>query len=202
MTTNETKNSDILGTNSDISDTGSTKITNSDTKNAKSEENLSKINQIGLADPKSQERTIENTAISPKSEENQQKTDDFPSNSQYNTRNLYTESDILAFSKDFPQVDLKKLQSNEHFQSFLSILTKNPTLSQAYACFNAIYSLAEENSQKKLIQALSNAKTSVGSLSSSLNCGEAFFTKEQVQKMSPAQIKVHYDEIRKSQEKW
>lgn len=115
---------------------------------------------------------------------------------------LFNDTNIQAFSRDFPGVDLEKLKTSESFQAFLGILNKNPTLSQVYACFNSIFARAEESSQKKLLQTLANAKSSVGALSSSHESAPPFFTKEQVQRMSPEQIRANYTHIRKSQEKW
>ena len=115
---------------------------------------------------------------------------------------LFDEENVRAFSNDFPGVDINKLRESKNFQDFLGVLNKNPTLSQVYACFNSIVAFAEENSQKKLAQAMANAKSSPGALSSSQECAPQYFTKEQVLKMTPAQIKAHFSQIRKSQEKW
>ena len=125
-----------------------------------------------------------------------------PQNSSKFDETLFDDASIQAFSRDFPGVDIENLRSSENFQAFLGILNKNPTLSQVYACFNSIFARAEESSQKKLLQALANAKSSVGSLSSSHESSPPFFTKEQVQRMSPEQIRANYTHIRKSQEKW
>ena len=115
---------------------------------------------------------------------------------------LFSEANKEALLKDFPQVDLKKLQNSDSFQEFLGILNKNPTLSQAYACFNSIIASAEKSSQNKLLQALANAGSGVGALSSSQGSEAPYFTREQVLKMSPEQIKANYNHIRKSQAKW
>ncbi len=121
---------------------------------------------------------------------------------QEKTADLFDEASKSAFLKDYPEVDLEKLKNRQDFQSFLAILTQNPTLSQIYACYNSICAAAEKNSQKKLLNALANAKSSVGALSSAQEKDIAFFTKEQVKQMSPSQIKENYNKIRESQQRW
>lgn len=123
-------------------------------------------------------------------------------NSVQNQEKFFDDANKAAFSKEFPTADIEKLRNSRDFQALLTILTKNPTLSEIYACFNQICSSAEESSQNKLLQAIANAKTGVGALSSAHDKDVAFFTKEQVLKMTPEQIKSHYKEIRESQQHW
>ena len=171
-----------------VSDTGSAKIISSeaeiDPNQPNSEENISKT-----------EEAKENK---PKTAENKDKA----LNLQSNTLDFFNNESKTAFSKDFPDVDIEKLRESEHFQAFLSILTKNPTLSEVYACFNSIFASAEEKSEKKLLQALANATSGVGALSTSNSAAEPYFTREQVLKMTPEQIKRNYTQIRKSQARW
>ena len=122
-------------------------------------------------------------------------------NNAFSLENLLNEENISQFSKDYPEIDINKLTNRQEFQAFLALLSKNPTLSQIYACFNEISSKAEENTQGKLLQALANAKAGVGSLSSS-ESQTPYFTREQVLRMSPEQIKANFSQIRKSQERW
>ena len=118
------------------------------------------------------------------------------------SNDIFSESNKDDFKKRFPDVNLTELQNSKNFQDFLTILTKNPTLSQVYACFNSISQQAEENSQKRMLQALANASVGVGSLSSQQASGDIYFTKEQVKSMSREQIRQNFDKIRQSQAKW
>ncbi len=155
--------------------------------------------------PKSnmEQAIFENNTDNPyKNSINEAKSDIPPYLTAISPRDFFTEASSRSFSRDFPDVDLNKLKNSREFCAFLDILTKNPTLSQVYACFNSISKAAEESSEKKLLQALANANASVGSLSSSQAGERPFFTKEQVLKMSPSQIKENFTLIRKSQENW
>ncbi len=113
--------------------------------------------------------------------------------------NIASENEL---KNSFPAVDIGMLRENKEFNSLLLTIMKNPTLSDIYACYNAIISQSEENSRLKLAQALANADTSVGALASTEGGGVSYFTKEQVLKMSPAQIKQNFKQIRESQGKW
>ena len=115
---------------------------------------------------------------------------------------LFTKEGVAEFNTSFPTLDAEKLKKNKDFQAFISILTPNLSLSQVYSRFSALSASIEENAQKKLAQAIANASSGVGSLSSSESNGDVFFTKEQVLRMTPEQISKNYAKIRRSQEKW
>lgn len=115
---------------------------------------------------------------------------------------FFSETNENELISSFPGVDLTKLRESMEFSSLLRMIMKNPSLSDVYACYNAIVSKAEDNSRKKLAQALANASSSVGALASSEVGQPAYFTKEQVIKMSPEQIRQNFQQIRESQSKW
>lgn len=173
-----------LGEKSVFSDTGSAIFENLQENQDKSVENHNVLSE-----------TIQNA---PKTAENYEN----PVVSEEKTPNFLDETSRTTFSKEFPDVDIEKLCNSQEFQALLAILSKNPTLTEIYACFNKISASAEEKSEKRLLQALANAKSGVGALSSAQNAEHAYFTKDQVLKMSPDQIKTHYNAIRKSQQRW
>ena len=202
------KNDAIFDEKAEFSDTGSTIFANSPENQDKtseeapiSTENSQKSTENSSFSSESKENTAKNSLFSLENEESTPNTDNSLTR-EGKTNRFFDEANKSAFCKDFPEVDLEKLRNRQDFQSFLTILTENPTLSQIYACFNKITASAEENSQSKLLHALANAKAGVGALSSSQDKDFAFFTKEQVMRMSPAQIKAHYKEIRQSQQRW
>ena len=139
--------------------------------------------------------STENPALARISEENQ-------GQKGQNDTSLFDSANVDAFSRDFPEVDVKSLQSSQEFKSFLELLAKKPTLTEVYACFSEIYASARKKSENRLVQAVANASAGVGALSSSQKAENPYFTKEQVLRMSPDQIRKNYTFIRKSQEKW
>lgn len=177
--------------NNPISDTESPVFENFQESIAKSSEN-------SINSEEASQNAVKNPQITENRGENEAKSLVSPQNSS----DFFNDNSLASFSKDFPDVDPEKLKSQASLQEFLGIITKNPTLSEIYACFNRICAKAEENSQNKLLYALANAKASVGALSSAHERDNTFFTKEQVKQMSPAQIKENYKAIRESQQRW
>lgn len=116
--------------------------------------------------------------------------------------NFYNETSESELKNAFPAVNIENLRENKEFNSLLSAIMKSPSLSDIYACYNAIISQSEENSRLKLAQALANAEAGVGALASKEGGNSAYFTKEQVLKMSPDQIRQNFQQIRESQGKW
>lgn len=171
-----------------FTDTGSSVFVDINNNNEFSTENLEQPPEISPKEPE----TAENSAQSGSFTETKAK----------KQINFFDEENKTSFTKDFPDVDLDKLKNREDFQSFLRILVENPTLSQAYACFNTISASIEEKAEKRAAQALANAKSSVGSLAAKESGEEVFFTKEQVLKMSAEEIKRNYTKIRNSQARW
>lgn len=151
--------------------------------------------QVQADVPTVSRNVTQNQEITPKSRENANETPDM-------RHDFFDFANVSAFKKDFPEIDVKKLQDSREFQAFLGILSQKPTLSQIYTCFSEICTSAEEKSEKRLLQALANANAGVGALSSSQRSENPYFTREQVLKMSPQQVRKHYESIRKSQEKW
>ena len=134
-----------------------------------------------------------------------------PKNSDFNTNIAEKPTDYSVFfsekeekelKESFPTVNVEKLKNNKDFCSLLSAIMENPSLGKIYSCVNAIVAKEEAKSRQRAVQALANAKSSVGSLSSAQENIDVFFTKEQVLQMSPEQIRKHYSKIRQSQQSW
>ena len=197
------------------------------TEQGKSQESSGISGENGGASPQNQQNSrnssepAQNSSIfeenPPLSVDNSPKTDNLPSKMQAEEKSaeseplkteispierLFSKESEELFKQDFPALDLEKVKKNKDFQAFLGALTQYLTLSQLYLRFSALVSSIEESSSKKMAYALANADTGVGSLSSQGATEETFFTKEQVLRMSPEQIRKNYDKIRRSQQKW
>ncbi len=189
------KMDEIITQNMAITDTGSTIFVDYNNNNKESQTTETDFCQNSAIIAENTDKTIESSPLSRDFEENEAKYAEFQAE-------LFNGESKSAFSKDFPDIDIEKLRNREEFQSLLGILMKRPTLSQAYACFNTIVEFAESNAEKRVMQALANAKSGVGSLSSKENSEEVFFTKEQVLKMSKDEIKRNLTKIKSSQARW
>ena len=203
------KNNPDLTEKSGFTDTGSAKIVENQTISSEdtqfSSENTDfqgKTEENPIKSPPFSQNQIKNGENPTALEEKPPKTVETSSVASNSAHNLFDESNISAFSKDFPGVNLENLRNSKDFQTLLGVLTANPTLSRVYQCFNEISSSIEAAARQQMAQSLANASASVGSLASSEGNKELFFTKDQVLHMSSAQIKENYDIIRKSQEHW
>ena len=60
----------------------------------------------------------------------------------------------------------------------------------------------ERRAYERAALKLASERASVGALGSSESANDGFFSKEEVLRMSPQEIRRNYTKIRKSQEKW
>ena len=178
-----------------FTDTGLSVFVDSNNKNAETSEVSVSVEQTDVNTVSDSTNSAENVPSTPNFKE--EKTPENAKNSDF-----YSDESKKEFSRAFPEVDLEKLRNREEFQAFLSILCKNPSLSQAYACYNSIVSSAEKATERRVAQAIANAKASAGALASTESSEELFFTKEQVERMSREEIRRNLSKIKSSQAKW
>ena len=106
------------------------------------------------------------------------------------------------FTAKHPEVNIDNLIQDKQFQLFASGKVGNLPLSEIYEGFIEVMSEYEKKAKQKAKQLLANSKSSPGSLSSPNTLDNGFFTKEQVQKMTQAEVDKNYDKIRASMRKW
>ena len=115
-------------------------------------------------------------------------------------------NDKEAFASKYPDVDVNSLIENKRFNRYAEGKVGSVPLSEIYEGFieseSELRAEAEKTAYQKAQQQLANAKASPGSLSSTNQGDTVFFTREQVQKMSQAEVSRNYDKIRASMSKW
>lgn len=111
-------------------------------------------------------------------------------------------NDRKDFAKKHPNVDINKLSEDANFVAFAGQRVGKEPLATIYSGYLELTQSIEKNIQNKNKQQLANANATPGALSTTGTGESEFFTKEQVQKMTPAEIKKNFEKIRKSQEKW
>ena len=111
------------------------------------------------------------------------------------------ERDIEAFNKSYPNISRKMLEDDKFFLAFIEGKSDS-TLPKLYSKYEAFIKEIEENAIKREQARQSNAKSAVGALKGDSDTNDGFFTKEQVLKMSPQEIKQNYTKIRQSQANW
>ena len=105
------------------------------------------------------------------------------------------------FARENPGVSKEGLINDSLFKEFFEG-AKSTSLSSAYSQFCNFISKIQDEAIKKERARQSNKDASVGVLSNNVSNEDTYFTKEQVLKMSPKEIKKHYNRIRESQATW
>ena len=106
------------------------------------------------------------------------------------------------FATKHPEVNLQTLIQDPQFQKFASGKVGVLPLSEIYEGFIEVVTEYEKKAKAMAKQMLANQKASPGSLSSTNPTDSGYFTKEQVQKMTQAEVHENYDKIRASMRKW
>lgn len=106
------------------------------------------------------------------------------------------------FSKSYPTVDIDALMKDEDFCLFIKGKSKETSFTQHYDAYRQLVSSMERRAYERAALKLASERASVGSLGSSESANDGFFSKEEVLRMSPQEIRRNYTKIRKSQEKW
>jgi len=112
---------------------------------------------------------------------------------------------LKEFREKYPNVNVQELFADEDFLKFGKNALEMVSLAGVYEAYLPIKTEREriKAENKKAAALVANSQVAVGSVTSATDPADSeFFTKEQVQKMSPEEIKKNYEKIRKSQEKW
>lgn len=111
-------------------------------------------------------------------------------------------SDRERFTKEHPEVKISELITDPAFQKFADGKVGRVPLSKIYEDFISFTEDYDKKAEAKAKQILANQKASVGSLGSAKSGNDGYFTREQVQKMSQAEVDKNLDKIRASMKKW
>ena len=119
--------------------------------------------------------------------------------------------DLAAFRKAYPAVDVQKLIADPDFREFAEaqVQAKVP-LAKIYGGYEKLRAKFQREADQKAeaakdgaARALANARAGVGSKAGSAdNLGGVFFTPEEVNRMTPAEIEKNRETIRKSMSRW
>ena len=112
---------------------------------------------------------------------------------------------LKEFREKYPDVNVQELFADEDFLKFGKRALEVVSLSSVYEAYLPIKTEREriKAENEKAAALAANSQVAVGSVTSATEPADSeFFTKEQVQKMSPVEIKKNYEKIRKSQARW
>lgn len=113
------------------------------------------------------------------------------------------EKDRDEFFNKYPDVDMETLLKDNAFKKFAVGKVGNQPMSQIYEDYQEMVNEYEKKSKQYASKLLANSKATPGSLHNPTNnSNSVFFSKEEVEKMTPSEVKVHYETIMKSMKKW
>ena len=119
--------------------------------------------------------------------------------------------DLAAFRKAYPDVDAQELLSDPDFGEYAEAQVKAKVpLAKIYGGYEKLRTKFQREADQKAeaardgaARALANARAGVGSKAGSAdNLGGVFFTPEEVNRMTPAEIEKNREAIRKSMSRW
>ena len=110
--------------------------------------------------------------------------------------------DREAFVSRYPDVDLPALIEDEGFVLFAEGKTGNRPLTEIYEGYCSLKNTQTEQAKQMAAQMIANRKASPGALAGTDSGDAAFFTAEEVRKMSPSEVHKNYEKIQKSMKKW
>ena len=119
--------------------------------------------------------------------------------------------DLAAFRKAYPDVDAQELLSDPDFGEYAEAQVKAKVpLAKIYGGYEKLRAKFQKEADQKAeaakdgaARALANARAGVGSKAGSAdNLGVGFFTPEEVNRMTPAEIEKNREAIRKSMSRW
>lgn len=113
------------------------------------------------------------------------------------------EKDREDFFLKYPDVEMANLLKDNAFKKFAIGKVGNQPMSQIYEDYQEVVSEYEKKSKQYASKLLANSKATPGSLHNSNNSSNnGFLSKEDVEKMTPAEIKVNYEQIMRDMKKW
>ena len=185
---------------------------NSDNASIKDNQNLSRSSDIA---PQTEAQSLvaqgfsedfdENQEISTLKDQSPSKTEDFTQKSQPCVQNS-TFSDVIErdfndFAGKYPNISKNALYKDKLLEKFAAG-KENHALSEIFAEYEDLSSKIASNAVKAYITRKENESSSVGALYSQGSSCDVLFTKEQVLRMTPEEIKRNFTKIRESQAKW
>ena len=117
-------------------------------------------------------------------------------------RREWYDKDRADFVAKYPDADLSALIADESFNEYSKGKVGEVPLAEIYEGYLKMTARIEEAANRKAAQAVANGKASPGALTGTAQVESDYFTRDQVNAMTPEQIKANYAKIRTSMDKW
>ena len=112
------------------------------------------------------------------------------------------DKDRAAFAEKHPDVDLDALISDANFADYSRGKVGEVPLAEIYEGYLRMTARIEENANRKVAQAVANAKASPGALGTAGTAEDGYYTKEQVKAMSFKEVQRNLAKIEESMKHW
>lgn len=114
--------------------------------------------------------------------------------------------DVEDFVKAYPDKDLNVLREDKGFVDFSNKMIGKVPLKDIYEAYESIKSglkaSAEESAKQEIAKKIAKENTAVGNLASSGDAGAPKYTREQIGKMSKAEIEKNWKDVEASYDYW
>lgn len=112
------------------------------------------------------------------------------------------DKDRIAFAEKHPDVDLDALIGDADFADYSRGKVGEVPLAEIYEGYLRMTARIEENANRKVAQAVANAKASPGALGTAGTAEDGYYTKEQVKAMSFKEVQRNLAKIEESMKHW
>ena len=109
---------------------------------------------------------------------------------------------VMKAAKKYPDVKLDDIVKGEAFQSFAAGKVGKVPISEIYGDFLRAKEVFIEEYKNQTAQEYANKQASPGALGGGSAAEKTFFTKDEVDKMSRAEIRKNLPKIEESMKKW
>lgn len=125
------------------------------------------------------------------------------------TEKAKTESikkEVEDFKAEFPNVDLNELSKEQDFVKFSNKLIGKVPLKDIYEAYasvrNSLKASVEETTKNEIVKKMAKDNSSAGSLQNVGDVGAPKYTREQIGKMSKAEIEKNWKDVEESYDYW
>ena len=116
------------------------------------------------------------------------------------------EKEVKEFRESYPDINLNELSKEQDFVKFSNKLIGKVSLKEIYEAYEGIRSSlkanAEETAKNEIAKKIAKEKSSAGNLSSVGDVGAPKYTREQIGKMSKAEIEANWKDVEAFYDYW
>lgn len=114
----------------------------------------------------------------------------------------FARSDYADFHSKYPDVNIEELFKDDNFRAYAEERVFKEPMANIYGGYRKLIDSIVKKEKETVARQIASSKATPGSLGGNEAPPSEFFTKEEVKKMTPEEVHIHFDKIRKSMAKW